>query len=85
MEAILKQLKSREGLQGPLDVAIWDQGDAVGAWFGDKLAAVLFPTADTLDKLRQLVDRKPQPPELVLIVNPQWELQVRCWGEPCVC
>jgi hypothetical protein len=59
-----------------LNVDIWDQGDAVGAWFGDNLAAVLFPTADTLKQLKQLAERQPQPPQLLLIVNPQWELEV---------
>eukprot|EP00775_Hariotina_reticulata_P010382 gene10382-10540_t len=72
VEAILRQLKTRQGLQGPLNVDIWDQGDAVGAWFGDNLAAVLFPTADTLKQLKQLAERQPQ---LLLIVNPQWELE----------
>lgn len=64
-------------------------GDAVGAWFGDKLAAVLFPTADTQKQLKQLAERSPNTPELLLIANPQWELQVSthrvlipwiCWG-----
>jgi hypothetical protein len=50
----------------------------VGAWAGDKLAAVLFPTADTIKQLRQLAERKPKAPELLLIFNPQWELQVGC-------
>lgn len=75
VEGILKQLKQKEGLTGPIDVEIWDQGDAVGAWFGDKLAAVLFPTAETWDQLKKLAERSPTPPELLLIVNPQWELQ----------
>lgn len=37
---------------------------------------MLFPTADTYDKLKQLAERKPNTPELLLIINPQWELQV---------
>jgi hypothetical protein len=41
-----------EGLQGPLGAEMWDQGDAVGAWSGAQLGAVLFPTADILDKVR---------------------------------
>jgi hypothetical protein len=49
----------------------------VGAWAGDKLAAVLFPTADTIKQLRQLAERTSSAPELLLIFNPQWELQVR--------
>ncbi|WIA29393.1 hypothetical protein OEZ86_011897 [Tetradesmus obliquus] len=75
VEGILKQLKQKEGLQGPLGVDIWDQGDAVGAWSGDNLAGVLFPTADTIKQLRQLAERSPEAPELLLIFNPQWELQ----------
>jgi hypothetical protein len=54
----------------------------VGAWAGDKLAAVLFPTADTIKQLRQLAERKPNAPELLLIFNPQWELQVGCSSAP---
>lgn len=156
---ILKQLKTREGLTGPLDVEIWDQGvaplhndqrsgvahlpvgldvfyddfisnlrcgfknrkvwlhghsrnlhsfakgalpeppthssnlltltnnqqpplrpacagDAVGAWYGEKMAAVLFPTAETFKQLQQLEERQPNPPDLMLIINPQWELEV---------
>jgi hypothetical protein len=67
------------------------QGDAVGAWAGDNLAAVLFPTADTIKQLRQLAERQPKAPELLLIFNPQWELQVRrsscfdCCSFSCSC
>jgi hypothetical protein len=53
----------------------------VGAWFGEKLAAVLFPTGDTQQQLRKLAERSPSPPELMLIVNPQWELQVGVKGK----
>eukprot|EP00877_Chromochloris_zofingiensis_P011974 jgi/Chrzof1/702/Cz01g25120.t1 len=74
IEGLLKQLKKVEGLQGPLNAEIWDQGDAVGAWYGDKLGAVLFPTASTLNKLRDLADGSQQP-GVLLIVNPQWELK----------
>lgn len=56
-------------------------GDAVGAWFGDKLAAVLFPTADTRKQLQQLAERSPNPPDLIIIANPQWELEV-CLNTP---
>jgi hypothetical protein len=54
-----------------------DAGDAVGAWFGDKLAAVVFPTSSTRKQLQQLAERSPNPPDLMLIANPQWELEVR--------
>ncbi|GIL56101.1 hypothetical protein Vafri_11532 [Volvox africanus] len=72
VESILRTVKQIKGLQGPLAANIWDQGDAVGAWTGKNLACVLFPTASTLDKLNQLCNG-PDGPELVLIVNPQWE------------
>ena len=52
----------------------------MGAWFGERLAAVLFPTADTSKQLKQLAERSPAPPELLLIANPQWELEVGGWG-----
>ena len=38
-------------LQGPLQASIWDQGDAVGAWIGDRLLAVVFPTPETLPQV----------------------------------
>lgn len=44
-----------------------------GAWYGSKLGAVLFPTASTLDALRKLAEKE-HGPELLLIINPQWEL-----------
>ncbi|KAG2447762.1 hypothetical protein HYH02_007220 [Chlamydomonas schloesseri] len=72
VESILRTVKQVEGLQGPLAANIWDQGDAVGAWTGKNLACVLFPTASTLDRLNKLCTG-PDAPELVLIVNPQWE------------
>ncbi|EFJ40183.1 hypothetical protein VOLCADRAFT_100045 [Volvox carteri f. nagariensis] len=72
VESVLRTVKQIKGLQGPLAANIWDQGDAVGAWTGKNLACVLFPTAGTLDKLTQLCNG-PDAPELVLIVNPQWE------------
>lgn len=48
VEAVLKGLKALPELQGPLQASIWDQGDAVGAWVGDKLLAIVFPTAETM-------------------------------------
>jgi hypothetical protein len=72
VEQILRGLKETEGLKGPLGGEIWDDGDAVGAWAGDNLAAVLFPTAPTLERLQKLTDAGPK---LVVIVNPQWEVQ----------
>jgi hypothetical protein len=68
VEQILRGLKEADGLKGPLAGEIWDDGDAVGAWTGDNLAAVLFPTAPTLERLQKLAERAPK---LLLIVNPQ--------------
>ena len=51
VESILKGLKGMPQLQGPLQASIWDQGDAVGAWIGDKLVAVVFPTPETLPQV----------------------------------
>lgn len=51
VESIIKGLKGVAELQGPLQASIWDQGDAVGAWMGDKLVAVVFPTPETLPQV----------------------------------
>lgn len=72
VEQLLRTLKQVEGLGGPLGAQIWDDGDAVGAWTGDNLAAVLFPTAPTLERLRELAEQRK--PKLLVIVNPQWEV-----------
>ena len=52
-----------------------------GAWQSERLAAVLFPTADTLPAL-QRIDDALSGSRLTLIVNPQWhsEGQVRGAG-----
>lgn len=73
VESILRTLKQVEGLQGPLDAALWDEGDAVGSWVGQKLALILFPSASTMDKLKALAKRGGTGPDLLIIVNPQWE------------
>lgn len=51
VETILRTIKKTDGLIGPLSAEIWDQGDAVAAWTGEKLAAVLFPTASSMDQV----------------------------------
>jgi len=79
VEQLLKQLKTLPGLEGRLDAALLDDGDAVAAWTGNNLAAIVFPMAETLDEVQKIIDRmnkkntsiatkKP----LVLIINPQW-------------
>lgn len=52
VEDIIRGLKGVAELQGPLQASIWDQGDAVGAWIGDKIVAVVFPTPETLPQVR---------------------------------
>lgn len=54
IEQLLQSLRQLEGLSGGLKGEILDQGDAVGAWMGKSLAAVLFPTADTLKQVLTL-------------------------------
>lgn len=52
IEGVLRGLRQASGLQGGLNSEIWDQGDAIGAWMGAMLAAVIFPTPDVLRKVR---------------------------------
>lgn len=73
VENLLRQLKALPGLEGPLQARILDDGDAVGAWEGDNLALILFPTAETLREVRSIVESRPE--RLVIIANPQWEGQ----------
>ena len=47
--------------------------DDVGKWEGDRIAAVIFPTADTVQLIRDLVE-KGSKERLVMCVNPQWSL-----------
>lgn len=50
-----------------------DESDCVGAWQNSSLAAVLFPTAETLPQVRQIA-RVKGPHRLMLIINPQWQM-----------
>jgi hypothetical protein len=52
VESILRRVKQAEGLEGPLSAEIWDQGDAVAAYSGTKVVALLFPTAESMDRVR---------------------------------
>ncbi|KAL6756169.1 hypothetical protein V8C86DRAFT_2654345 [Haematococcus lacustris] len=74
VEQMLRTLKQVEGLQGALVPELWDDGDAVACYRSANFAAVIFPTASTLDKLRQLAEG-PTAPKLLIIINPQWESQ----------
>jgi hypothetical protein len=69
VQDVLVQLKALPELQGPLDARIVDDADAVGAWQGENLSLVLFPTAETIGALRKIRDATK---ELVIIANPQW-------------
>ena len=51
VETLLKKLKVQPGLEGRMNAEILDDGDAVGAWSSDKILAVIFPTAETLNKV----------------------------------
>eukprot|EP01024_Parvocaulis_polyphysoides_P029309 TRINITY_DN26458_c0_g2_i1.p1 TRINITY_DN26458_c0_g2~~TRINITY_DN26458_c0_g2_i1.p1 ORF type:complete len:379 (+),score=58.15 TRINITY_DN26458_c0_g2_i1:50-1138(+) len=71
VEEIIKGLKSTEDISGRIGVEIWDKGDAVGAWEGEKLLAVLFPTANELSRIE---DKVKDDQRLNIIFNPQWQL-----------
>lgn len=51
-------LKQEAALQGPLSSEVLDQGDAVGAWTGPRLATILFATAETLKQACILIWRR---------------------------
>ena len=51
-----------------------DEADCAGAWESDTMAAVLFPSADTLSGLRHL-DADAGGGRLILCINPQWQPQ----------
>ena len=58
VEELLKELKKQPGLEGPLSARILDDADAVAAWEGPSLAAVLFPTAETLGEVCKIADAR---------------------------
>ncbi|PRW56761.1 AAA+-type ATPase (ISS) [Chlorella sorokiniana] len=70
VEELLRGLKQLPGLEGPLSAKVIDDGDAVAAWEGPRLAAVLFPTGETLGDVRRIAEARKD--GLVLIINPQW-------------
>ena len=47
-----------------------DELDRIGMWHNGAMAAVVFPTAETLPMLRQLDSGQQR---LLLILNPQWQ------------
>ncbi|KAI8103397.1 hypothetical protein M9435_004736 [Picochlorum sp. BPE23] len=73
VESLLLILKDVDGLQGRITAEFLDETDCVGAWQSEKLAAVLFPTAETIPSL-QRIDNALSGERLNLIINPQWQL-----------
>ena len=59
-------------MQGRMGAEWMDETDCVGSWQNERLAAVMFPTADTLTQVRQLA-RVKGPHRLMLLINPQWQ------------
>jgi hypothetical protein len=55
---------------GGCKTEILDQADAIGLWEGKAIATVLFPTADTVDTMMNLVKKNPSRP--LMTVNTQW-------------
>ena len=51
VEQVLRIIKQTEGLEGPLQPEIWDNGDAVVCWRSQNMACVLFPSAPTWKKV----------------------------------
>lgn len=47
-----------------------DEGDATGVWEKDKIALVLFPTAESLATIENLTTVADRP---LLLLNPQWQ------------
>lgn len=75
IERMLATLKKVDGLQGPLTASVLDRFEAVGSWANDNLAAVMFPTAETLKTCVAFADARDAVTGLTLLVNPQWQLQ----------
>jgi hypothetical protein len=74
VEGLLKRLKLASSLQGRITAEWLDEGDCVGAWQSERLAAVLFPTAETLPAVRRIDDAL-SGKRLMLVVNSQWQPQ----------
>lgn len=72
VEDLLRALRQLPGLSGSLRGAVLDDGDAVASWTGERLAAVLFPTAETLRDVRGIAEERGAEGRVVLLVNPQW-------------
>lgn len=60
-------------LQGAMSARWLDESDCAGVWESETMAAVLFPSGDTLSSLRHL-DADAGGQRLILCINPQWQL-----------
>lgn len=56
-----------------MSAEVLDDADAVVRWQNDRFAAVLFPTADTLGRVREMCTKRNDGSRLVLVINPQWQ------------
>jgi len=74
VEGLLLRLKRTSGLEGRITAELIDESDCVGAWQSEKLAAVVFPTADSLPAV-QRIDDALSGERLVMMINPQWQPQ----------
>ena len=73
IESLLMQLKSTPGLEGRITAEFLDETDCVGLWQSERLAAVVFPTAETIPSLMKVGDAL-SGERLALFINPQWQL-----------
>jgi hypothetical protein len=73
IESLLLQLKSTEGLEGRITAEFLDETDCVGLWQSERLAAVVFPTAETIPALMKVGDAL-SGERLTICINPQWQL-----------
>eukprot|EP00471_Norrisiella_sphaerica_P000426 CAMPEP_0184487956 /NCGR_PEP_ID=MMETSP0113_2-20130426/10436_1 /TAXON_ID=91329 /ORGANISM="Norrisiella sphaerica, Strain BC52" /LENGTH=239 /DNA_ID=CAMNT_0026870399 /DNA_START=383 /DNA_END=1102 /DNA_ORIENTATION=- len=69
-ESILRNLRRELGFAGTFTPTILDDGDATAAWESEKITAILFPTAETMDYIKNAVGKGSD--RLVLLINPQW-------------
>ncbi|GMH34312.1 hypothetical protein BSKO_02146 [Bryopsis sp. KO-2023] len=68
VEELLRNLKMNEGLYGRLEAEIIEQGDACASWSSPNLTAILFPTAEAIQKVQPKFEGR----SLGLLINPQW-------------
>lgn len=70
LEGTIRDVKRKPLLQGSMNAQWLDEMERIGMWQNEAMAAVVFPSAETLPELRRL-DAEQQ--RLLLIFNPQWQ------------